>query len=408
MVRMRKQKRAVVAGTIALDVVPQFPKEACEKNALIEEGKTLYIPDIKVILGGLVANTGISMGRLGAEVLLSSKVGDDPFGAIIRRLLEETKVPFQLDVSAHKGTSMTIVVTPEHADRTFWHRRGASQEYCFEDLPLEELKKASLLHFGYPTGMPCFHSDHGERLTLLLKQVKKLGLATSLDLSLPGLSSESGRADWKTIMKNVLPYVDVFLPSLEETLFIFRREQYMEVLKNAEGKCAIDYIDLGILEELGEEVLSMGPKVFLLKLGKKGLYLKTASGSGFTHMGELAESFSEKWYGREMMMTPFWPEHIVSTNGAGDTAIAGFLTGMLKGWEPDQCMQLASGAACIRIQSSKGANGLPAWEQIMQKIKMGWKHMDVAEPDRSYWEKDTEKQVYLGKHDSLKKKKGEK
>lgn len=400
---MKRRKRAVIAGTIALDVAPQFPKGACEREQLLEEGKTLYIPDIKVMLGGLVANTGVAMGRLGAEVLLASKVGDDSFGVIIRRLLEETGVPFQLKTAEHRGTSMTIVVAPEHADRTFWHRRGASQEYCFEELPLEALKEASLFHFGYPTGMPCFHSDSGERLSGLFLEVKKLGLTTSMDLSLPGLASEAGRADWKTIMQRTLPYVDVFLPSLEETLFIFRKERYLEILKDADGKSAIDYIDLELLESLGDEILSMGPKVLLLKLGKKGLYLRTASGDAFCQMGELQGLLTSGWHDREMLMTPFLPEHIVSTNGAGDTAIAGFLTGILEGWEPDRCMRLASGAACIRIQSSEGAKVLPSWKEIMKKADDGWAHMELPELQIPYWKPDKERQVYLGEHDNFKK-----
>ena len=47
--------RAVVAGTIALDIIPRFPEDACSRDELLVAGKTIYIDGIDVALGGLVA-----------------------------------------------------------------------------------------------------------------------------------------------------------------------------------------------------------------------------------------------------------------------------------------------------------------------------------------------------------------
>ena len=138
--------KAVVAGTIALDIVPVFPKETRESAEILMEGKTIYIDDISLILGGCVSNTGAAMHRLGAPVTLCSKIGDDPLGDVVRRMLEKTGAKYVLARSTGKNSSATIVVTPEGKDRTFWHRRGASQECCFEDLPQECLKDSALFH----------------------------------------------------------------------------------------------------------------------------------------------------------------------------------------------------------------------------------------------------------------------
>ena len=147
------------------------------------EGKTIYIDDISLILGGCVSNTGVAMHRLGAPVTLCSKIGDDPLGDVVRRMLEKTGTKYVLARSTGKNSSATIVVTPEGKDRTFWHRRGASQEYCFGDLPQECLKDSALFHFGYPTGMECMYSDGGDTLQALFQGVKEMGLTTSLDLT---------------------------------------------------------------------------------------------------------------------------------------------------------------------------------------------------------------------------------
>ncbi|MGE4276478.1 MAG: carbohydrate kinase family protein [Lawsonibacter sp.] len=394
-------RKAMVAGTIALDIIPQFSPEACRRDDLLAAGKTIYIDDIALNLGGLVSNTGIAMGRLGAGVVLTSKVGDDPLGAVIRRLLEQSGVECRLEVTPGRGTSATIVTVPQGGDRVFWHRRGASQEYSFEDLDQEVLERSDLFHFGYPTGMRCMYLDGGENLMQLYRGVKRAGLTTSLDLSLPGLTSESGQADWKGILTKVLPLVDVFLPSLEETLFLFRRDFYLDVLKRAGSEYAIDYIDLSVLRELGEEMLSLGVKVFGLKLGKKGMYLRTAGAEAFRLFGALGDVVTQEWWNREILEPPYQMKQMCSTNGAGDTAIAGFLTGLMEGWGPERCLRLATGAAAVRIESTQGAKAICGSGPILKRIGDGWPKLEIEDLDTRYWSWDQARAAYFGMNDAL-------
>lgn len=391
----------MVAGTIALDIIPKFPPEACMRDQLLAEGKTIYISDIALVLGGSVSNTGIAMHRLGANVVLTSKVGDDPLGVVVKHLLESDEVESRLEVIPGKGSSTTIVTVPKGSDRTFWHRRGASQEYSFKDLNQEVLAQSDLFHFGYPTGMRCMYIDGGETLKKLYRGVKERGLTTSLDLSLPGLTSESGQADWKSILTGVLPYVDVFLPSLEETLFLFRKEYYLDVLKQAGNSYAIDYIDLSVLRELGDEVLGLGTKVFGLKLGKKGMYLRTAGAEAFQSFGALGAEISKDWWNREILEPPYQMKEMCSTNGAGDTAIAGFLTGLMEGCGPEQCMKLASGAAATRIESAAGVKAICGAQPILDRIGAGWDKLSVENLDPGYWKWDSKRAAYFGTHDAL-------
>ena len=101
----------MVAGTVALDMIPQFPPATCRRDEILMEGKTVYIPDIRFILGGCVSNTGIAMHRLGAETILCSKVGDDPLAGVVRRLLEESGAAVQLKELKGHASSATIVAT---------------------------------------------------------------------------------------------------------------------------------------------------------------------------------------------------------------------------------------------------------------------------------------------------------
>lgn len=365
-----------MAGTIALDIIPQFPEEE-NRDTLLAEGKTIYIDGIDLMLGGCVSNTGIAMHRLGADVTLTSKVGDDPLSPVLSGLLDQEGVKNRLLVSKGQASSATIVAAAKNRDRTFWHRRGASQIYDFYDLPYEMLQEADLFHFGYPTGMRCMHVDGGERLSGLFRKVKELGITTSMDLSLPGKNSDSGKADWKVILGKTLPYVDIFLPSLEEVLFLFHRDIYLDILNRAKGQYAIDYIDLTVLDELGDEMMDLGVKIFGLKLGKKGFYLRTADSHGFAEFGKLSDVLAKNWFGRELLDPPYKPERMISTNGAGDTAIAGFLCGMMEGYNAYECIRLANAAAATRIESASGVHGLDNIRRIAERIQGGWEKIQI-------------------------------
>ena len=211
-----------------------------------------------------------------------------------------------------------------------------------------------------------------------------MGLTTSMDLSLPGLTSESAQADWKTILQKVLPYVDVFLPSLEELLLLLHRAYYMDILQQAGADYAIKYIDLSILPDLADEVLAMGPKVFGIKLGEKGIYLRTAQEEAFASFGRLSAVLSPCWYGRELLELPYRPNHFCSANGAGDTAIAGFLAGMMDGCGPEDCLHLATGAAACRIET--GNQKIASAEVLLrsaQRLGKAWRRSGMRRLDKN-------------------------
>jgi len=91
----------------------------------------------------------------------------------------------------------------------------------------------------------------------------------------PDPSSEAGQADWHVILKNTLPHVDIFLPSVEEILFMLRRETYRELSHTAAGSDILALVTRSLLSDLGQELIAMGAKIVGLKLGDRGMYLRT-------------------------------------------------------------------------------------------------------------------------------------
>ncbi|MFI3200413.1 MAG: carbohydrate kinase family protein [Eubacteriales bacterium] len=399
--KISKRKKALIAGTCNLDIVPGFPETYENGSSLISEGKAIYLDNMRYILGGLVSNTGIAMDRLGADVVLSCRVGDDGIGNVVVEMMKKAvKEPIVI-VAKDEITASNIVVTTQNMDRVFWLKQGASQNYNVNDMDdLLNRVPIDLFHFGYPTGMKCMFEDGGERLSTIYQHVHDRGITTTLDLSLPGKNSESSYADWKSILKKTLPHVDVFLPSIEETLFIFRRKMYDECLEKSGTSVSIDYIDMNCLESISKEILEMGVKVVVLKLGKFGLYVRTADKEKFAHVGSVGEMLDSTWYERELLETPYVPEPFISTNGTGDAAIGGFLTGMLQGYSIEDTLKLASGTAATRIQSKNGSSDICSCEEIMRKASGGWSKISV-DLKEGIWTYNHNLKCYMGKNDKL-------
>src|SRR6476646_2734866 len=199
----------IVAGHCCLDIIPSFASTAdgeLHPGKLVDVGPALLAP------GGTVSNVGLSLNRLGAPVRMVGKVGDDHFGRILL---------------AHYGArdpalAGGMIVTPGEVTSysIFLHCSGANHTFSAADLLAQSFDGATVLHFGYPPLMRGMYRDGGADLAAIMQETRRRGLFTSLDMALPDPASEAGQVDWRTLLQRVLPFVDTFLPSIEETLFM--------------------------------------------------------------------------------------------------------------------------------------------------------------------------------------------
>ena len=106
--------------------------------------------------------------------------------------------------------------------------------------------------------MKALFSDEGKELAAIFEKAKRAGATTSLDMSLPDPDSESGRAPWDRIIRRTLPFVDVFLPSIEEAVFMMQRERFLKMKAEHGGAELIDYFDASDYTPLAEKFLEYG------------------------------------------------------------------------------------------------------------------------------------------------------
>ena len=282
----KKGIQAIVAGHICLDITPTFKKIDKDKiKDIFIPGRLINMGKVKVSTGGPVSNVGLALSMLGINAKLMGKVGGDFFGDGVLKLLRKRNADDGMIVVDGEETSYTIVIVPPGIDRIFLHNPGANSTFCADDINYELVKQAKIFHFGYPPLMKKIFENDGEELIKIFKRVKDFEVTTCLDMSLPDAASESGKVEWKKILKNLLPYVDIYLPSVEETMFMIKREEFDRLSKNAHIHDILEKLDINVLPQLGEKLISYGAKIVALKCGVKGYYIRTQGEKVLAGMG---------------------------------------------------------------------------------------------------------------------------
>jgi len=369
-----KKKKAVVAGHICIDLTPRFPRQAFHGiQEILTPGKLIHMDGIDIHTGGAVANTGLAMKLLGVDVKLMGKVGNDDFGRLVLHNIKKYGVTEGMIMSEDTATSYSIVLAVPGIDRVFLHHPGANDTFTYEDMDWEAVMEASLFHFGYPPLMKRLYENQGAELVRIFKKVKELGLVTSLDMAAVDAESEAGKADWFGILKNLLPFVDFFVPSAEELGFMLDRGLYEDWLIRANGKDITDIITLEEIKVLGNQVLNLGVKTVLIKCGAPGIYYHTANVEEMKPLCEQMGLSIVEWAGKEGFEVSYVPEAVVSGTGAGDTSIAAFLNALLNGESLAEALRLSVAAGACCVEAYDALSGIRPLEQIKEKIQKGWK-----------------------------------
>ena len=366
-------KKAVAAGHICLDITPVFPKGSAgtELSHFLRPGKLTEVEASAIHTGGSVANTGIAMKVLGADVRLIGKVGADAFGEMIRHILDEYGAGGDLIVSEGETTSYTIVIAPPGVDRLFLHCPGANDSFSGEDIPAAALNDIALFHFGYPPLLRRMRENGGAELVRLLKDVKAQGIATSLDLADVDPASDAGKVDWKQLLTDTLPYVDFFVPSYEELCGMLDKPRLAALRARAGDRDLTDVLDPeDDIRPLAEMCIAMGAKAVLLKCGAPGMYLITSTETD--KIGRRLELDADAWRDFSRFERSFRIDRVLSGTGAGDTSIAAFLTAVLGGCGPEEALQLASAEGALCCTAYDAVSGLLPFSKVREKISAGW------------------------------------
>lgn len=373
--------KVIVAGHVCLDIIPAFR----EGGMTLEPGHLIDVGAATLACGGGVSNVGQTLLKLGIDVELMGKVGDDAFGRIIEAQLAtiNSQAVRSMTRAADESTSYTIVLNPPGTDRMFLHHAGCNDTFGPEDVDLEVVAKAAAFYFGYPPLMRRIYQDGGKAFAALLRLIKSFGVTTVLDMAMPDSQGHSGQSDWLAFLRRALPHVDLFMPSLAEVCFMLGVRQ--PALHNTDA-----------LHPISKALLELGTMVVGLKLGEHGLYLRTAKLGLDNHLGRAGPEALHIWSERELW-SPVFEVNVKGTTGAGDATIAGFMTAFMKGESPERCLTLANAVGGTSVEALDSSSGLASWQDVLARLERGWTRAAHQVNDH-YWKRSSDG-IYYGKYD---------
>ena len=271
---------------------------------------------VRFAAGGGAANTGSALAKMGLDVGVFSKVGDDPNGAFLRNELTRAGVDTGgIRTVAGETTPFTFVGIHPDGDRTFIHTPGANLTFCAADIDMDALLAADMLLYQDCWVLPQLDGGPGAGI---LAEARRRGVKTALDECW-------GFGPRRDVLEIMLPHCDYFLPSVDDLRGIYP-----------------DWPPA----RLAAHFLSLGVGVVVLKTGAGGCLVAQRTGQ---------------------TLVPAQPVRVVDTTGAGDCWDAGFLAGITHGRDVVTAARIGHACAAFGIEHVGGSEGVPSYETVLQR-----------------------------------------
>ena len=282
-------------------------------------GKQVITRDFQTHGGGCSANFSLSCARLGMDVQLFGKVGDDVFGTFVLVELEDNGVDTKNVLLTDKKTGVTVAMV-QGFERSFITFRGENATYGLNDIDVTKII-ADIVH------LPSYFLLDGLRddYVTLMDLLHGAGIKVSFDT---GWDPRGFHKEEVDPLFEILPKVDVFFPNIDEARKILGDDSL-----TPQGAARI--------------LLDMGVKVAVIKMGREGCYVTDGKAA------EFVPAFSVK---------------VVDTTGAGDTFNAGFIAAHVNGKSLRDCAVVGAATAGLKV-GGVGWTTYPTRDQVNRFLR---------------------------------------
>lgn len=291
----------------------------------LSEGPLRHVTRFEKHYGGAELNVAVGLSRLGHRAGWAGGLGDDEFGQEIlaftrgegvdvSRTVLDSRAPTGLYFKERRALSQL---------RVYYYRAGsAASRMRFEDVDLDYLLSGSFLHLtGITAALSETCRDLVERLILFANE---RNVPVSFDANVRWRLFDD--RDPRETLKPLVGHADLLFLSEEEAELLLggsdgesvqraRREIRAKtvVVHRADGAFAVE--EGGILERAGYEV------------------------------------------------------RVVDTVGAGDAFVAGFLSGRLRGWATEECLDMANACGACAVTVPGDVKGLPTADEALALLR---------------------------------------
>lgn len=302
-------KKLCVIGSLNMDLVTtvkEFPKP----------GETIFGDGFKTFPGGKGANQAVALGRLGADVLMVGKVGEDMYGTEYLEVLKNNNVSKDgVDIEKGISSGVAVIQVNDKGENNIVVVSGANGEVDvnYIESKWEIIKKADIFLFQLEIPM--------ETVIYTMKKLKSLGKTIILD---PAPASK--------LPDEIFKYIDYITPN----------ETELETL--AQKKITNEFE----LKEAANILFDKGVKVIIGKMGSKGAAIIKRD---------------------EYVNIPGYKVNTIDTTAAGDSFNAGFAFALAENKKLEECVKFANAVGAISTTALGAQEAMPSYEMVRKNIK---------------------------------------
>lgn len=308
---MNNKFDVIVIGELNIDLILN------QIHSFPEIGKEKFAETMTLTLGSSAAIFASNLSSLGMKVAFIGKIGNDIFGHFCIEELEKKEVDCAMILRSDELKTGATVVLNFGEDRANITYQGAMKQMSLQDISEDMLQSGRHLHFSSYFFQPGFKGQ----LKCLFQKAKEAGLTTSFDIQWDPAEQ------WDFDFKQVLPFVDIFIPNEAELLNLTKQSTLEKAM----------------------EMVSGTANIIVVKRGNKGSLL---------------------WYKNDIIYCDaFVNNEVVDAIGAGDSFNAGFIFSYLKNQSLTQCQKFANLIGAISTTKSGGTAAFTNYRDILQTAK---------------------------------------
>lgn len=303
-------KPVAVVGSINVDLVANTER-------IPVEGETVLGSGFQIHAGGKGANQAVAVARLGYPVRMIGRLGDDAFGAQLRRQLEHAGVDVAAVATTPGSSGVATIIVAAHGENCIVINPGANALLTPDDLdanlPIIRSSGIVLAQLEIPV----------ETVEHLTKICARERIPLILD-----------PAPAKELPASLLQAVTWFTPNeVEAAFFTGERNGASNVRDPARAAKAL---------------ISRGIPGVVLKLGARGAFI-ASTGSLEEHLKPI-------------------PVQAVDTTAAGDAFNGAFAVGLLLGKDPGASARFATAAAALSVTRAGAQPSMPTMAEVDQLL----------------------------------------